>query len=272
SAAQVWTQRYDRELDDVFHLQDDIVLHVAAAIRIRIKTYLFERLRDVDDATLTVPQLLDKAAGRFFHPLDKDGEAIPTLRLAIERAPESWMAHAMLGFGLFRIADYHATAMPAATRDEILAAAERAIVLDPRSYFARATKALALQDLLGDVRAAREQASEALKHNATFIPAKGLLSIAEIHLANVAEAVRLLQEVMEAGLNDANQRRHRRELAIGQLLAGDVAEAVRVATRLWEEVPDLKRNAVVLSGLLAGAGEADAARRLVAALKAGTPG
>jgi len=27
-------------------------------------------------------------------------------------------------------------------------------VLDPRSYFARAMKALALQDLLGDVRAA----------------------------------------------------------------------------------------------------------------------
>jgi adenylate cyclase len=180
SAAQVWTQRYDRQLDDVFHLQDDIVLHVAAAIRIRIKTQLFERLRDADDATLTVPQLLDKAAGRFLHPLDKDGEAIPTLRLAIERAPECSMAQAMLGFGLFRVADYRATAMPVATRDEILAAADRAIVLDPRSYFARATKALALQDLLGDARAAREQASEALKHNATFIPAKGLLSIAEL--------------------------------------------------------------------------------------------
>jgi adenylate cyclase len=272
SAAQVWTQRYDRELDDVFRLQDDIVLHVAAAIRIRIKTHVFERLRNLDDATLTVPQLLDKAAGRFFHSLDKDGEAISTVRLAIERAPGCSMAHAMLGFGLVHAADYHATAMPLATRDEILAAADRGIVLDPHSYFARTTKALALQDLLGDARAAREQANEALTHNATFIPAKGLLSIAEIHLGNAAGGVRLLQEVLEAGLNDANEHRHRRELAIGQLLAGDVAEAVRVAQRLWEDVPDLKRNAVVLSGLLAAAGESDAARRLVAFLKAGTPG
>jgi TolB-like protein len=272
SAVQVWTQRYDRQLDDVFHLQDEIVLHVAAAIRIRIKTQLFERLRGVDEATLTVPQLLDKAAGIFIRPLDRDGEAISTLRLAIERAPESSMAHAMLGFGLFRVADHHATAMPVATRDEILAAADRAIVLDPRSYFARAMKALALQDLVGDTRAAREQASEALKHDANFIPAKGILSIAEIHLGNVAEGVRLLQEVLEASPDDANQHRHRRELAIGHLLAGDAAEGVRVAARLWEEAPDMKRNALVLSGLLVAAGETAAARRQVASLKAGTPG
>lgn len=271
-AAQVWTQRYERQLDDIFYLQDEIVLHVAAAIRIRIKRRLFERLRGIDEATLTVPQLLDKVAGMFIHPLDRDGKAIATLRLVIERAPESSMAHAMLSFGLFRVADYHAIAMPVAARDEILAAADRAIVLDRRSYFARAMKALALQDLQGEMRAAFEQAREALKYNANFIPAKGVLSIAEIHLGKVAEGVRLLREVLEASLDDANQHRHRRELAIGHLLAGDIAEAVRVAARLWEEVPDMKRNALVLSGLLAAAGETEAASRLVAALKAGTPG
>jgi adenylate cyclase len=272
SATQVWTQRYDRQLDDVFGLQDEIVLHVAAAIRIRVKAQLFERLRGADNATLAAPQLLDKAAGIFIRSLDMGGEAVSTLRLAVERAPENSMARAMLGFGLFRVADYQATAMPDATRDEIVASLDRAIVLDPRSYFARAMKALALQDLLGDVRAAREQASEALKYNANFIPAKGMLSIAEIHLGKVAEGMRLLQEVMEASPDDANQHRHRRELAIAHLLAGDAAEAVRVAARLWEEMPDMKRNALVLAGLLAAAGETEAARRHVMTLKGDTPG
>src|SRR4029077_434988 len=152
SATQVWTQRYDRQLDDVFGLQDEIVLHVAAAIRIRVKAQLFERLRAADNATLAVPQLLDKAAGIFIRSLDGSGEAVSTLRLAVERAPENSMARAMLGFGLYRVAEYHASAMPHATRDEIVATLDRAIVLDPRSYFARAIKALALQDLLGDVR------------------------------------------------------------------------------------------------------------------------
>jgi class 3 adenylate cyclase/tetratricopeptide (TPR) repeat protein len=272
SATQIWTQRYDRQLDDVFGLQDEIVLHVAAAIRIRVKAQLFERLRGADNSTLAVPQLLDKAAGIFIRSLDKGGEAVSTLRLAVERAPEHSMARAMLGFGLFRLADYQATAMPDATRDEIVASLDRAVVLDPRSYFARAMKALVLQDLLGDVRAAREQASEALKYNANFIPAKGMLGIAEIHLGKVAEGTRLLQEVTEASPDDANQHRHRRELAIAHLLAGDAAEAVRVAARLWEEMPDMKRNALVLAGLLAAAGETEAAKRHVAALKAGTPG
>ena len=272
SATQVWTQRYDRQLDDVFGLQDEIVLHVAAAIRIRVKAQLFERLRGADDATLAAPQLLDKAAGIFIRSLDRDGAAVATLRIAVERAPTNSMAWAMLGFGLFRVADYQATAMPDATRDEIVSSLDRAVVLDPRSYFARAMKGLALQDLLGDVRAAHEQASEALKHNANFIPAKGMLSIAEIHLGRVAEGVRLLREVMEASPDDANHHRHRRELAIGHLLAGDAAEGVRVAARLWEEMPGMKRNALVLAGLLAAAGDTDAARRQVASLKADTPG
>ena len=272
SATQVWTQRYDRQLDDVFGLQDEIVLHVAAAIRIRVKAQLFERLRAADNAALAVPQLLDKAAGIFIRSLDGSGEAVSTLRLAVERAPENSMARAMLGFGLYRVADYHASAMPEATREEILATLDRAVVLDPRSYFARAIKALALQDLMGDVRGAREQASEGLKHNANFIPAKGMLGIAEIHLGNLAEGMRLLQEAMEASPEDASHHRHRRELAIAFLLAGKTAEALRVAAQLWEEKPDMKRNALVLAGLLTACGEAEAARRHVAALKAETPG
>jgi class 3 adenylate cyclase/tetratricopeptide (TPR) repeat protein len=272
SATQVWTQRYDRQLDDVFGLEDEIVLHVAAAIRTSVKARLFERLRGADNSTLAVPQLLDKAAGIFLRSLDSDGEAISTLRLAVERAPDNSMARAMLGFGLFRVAEYHALAMPDATRDEIVATIDRAIVLDPHSYVARSVKALALHDLLGNSRGAREQANEGLKHNANFIPAKAMLGIAEIHLGNVADGMRLLQEAMDAGPDDASHHRHSRELAIGHLLAGNIAEAVSVASRLWEEKPDMKRNALVLAGLLAAAGETEAATRHVAALKAETPG
>jgi adenylate cyclase len=272
SATQVWTQRYDRQLDDVFGLQDEIVLNVAAAIRINVKAQLFERLRGADNATLAVPQLLDKAAGIFIRSLDRDGEAVSTLRLAVARAPENSMAHAMLGFGLFRVADYKASVMPDALRDEIVASLDRSVVLDPRSYFARAMKALALQDLLGDARAAHDQSSEALKHNANFIPAKGMLAIAEVHLGNVAEGLRLLQEVMEASPDDANQHRHRRELALAHMLAGNPAEGARMAAKLWEEKPDMKRNALVLAGLRAAAGETDAATRQIAAIKAETAG
>jgi class 3 adenylate cyclase/tetratricopeptide (TPR) repeat protein len=272
SATQVWTERYDRQLDDVFGLQDELVLHVVAAIRISVKARLFERLRNASNATLAVPQLLDKAAGIFVRSLDRDGEAVQTLRLAVERAPSNSMAWAMLGFSLFRLADYEATAMKEDTRDEIVASLDRAIALDSRSYFARSIKALALHDLKGDPQGAREQASEALERNANFIPAQAMLGIADIHLGNLDAGIRRLQEAMTAGAEDASHHRHRRELAIAYLLAGNAAEGVRVATRLWQDAPDMKRNVLVLAGLLAASGDLDSARREIAAAKAATPG
>jgi adenylate cyclase len=270
-ATQIWTQRYDRQFEDVFGLQDEIVLHVSAAIRARIKARIFERLRNSHNATLTTPQLLDKAAGFFMGWLDGSGEAVQTLRLAVERAPENSMALAMLGYGMFRLADYQATAMRPGTRDEILATLDRAIVFDPRSYAARSYKAIAVHDLLGDARGAREHASEALKHNANFVPARGMLGIAEIHLGNVADGMRILREAMDASPEDANYHRHCREFATAHLLAGNTVEAVRIATKLWEEKPDMKRNALVLAGLLAAAGETEAAKKHISALKAETP-
>jgi len=74
---------------------------------------MFEHLRNSDNATLAVPQLLDKAAGFFMGWLDgRRGRADAPARGGA-RAGKS-MAHATLGYGLFRLADYQATAMPPA--------------------------------------------------------------------------------------------------------------------------------------------------------------
>ncbi len=269
---QVWNQRYDRQLDDVFGLQDEIVLHVAAAIRFHVKNQLFERLRSSDNATLAVPQLLDKAAGFFMRGLDSGGVAVSTLRLAVERAPDNSMARAMLAFSLFRVAEYEAGTLDPRTRDEIVTLLDRAVAIDGRSYFARTIKALALHDLLGNALAARDQASEALERNGNFIAARAMLGIAEIHLGDVEGGRRRLQEAMAASPEDASHHRHRRELALAHLLAGEIAEAVRTAAKLVEDAPDMKRNALVLAGLLAAAGNLGEARRRVAEAKAATPG
>jgi adenylate cyclase len=272
SAIKVWTERYDRQLQDAFGLQDELVRHVVAAIRIRVKTQLFERLRNADNASLAVPQLLDKAAGSFVRGLDAAGEAVATVRLAVERAPSNSMAWAMLGFGLLRLGEYEATAMPPSTVAEIMASLRRAVVLDPRSYFARCITALALHDLMGDSRGAYDQASEALARNADYVPAQALLGIAEIHLGQVDPGLRRLQAAVATGAEEAGHHYQRRELAVAHLLAGNAAEGARIATRLCEEVPDMKRNVVVLAGLLAAAGDLDSARRWVAVGRKANPG
>jgi len=83
--------------------------------------------------------------------------------------------------------------------------------------------------------------------------------------------MRLLQEVMEASPDDANQHRHRRELAIAHLLAGDAAEAVRVAASSGRDARH-EAQCAGAGGPARGSGETQAARRHVTTLKADTPG
>jgi len=69
-----------------------------------------------------------------------------------------------------------------------------------------------------------------------------MLGIAEIHLGHVDAGLRRLQEAIAAGPEEAGHHCHRRELAIAHLLAGNAGEGARVATKLCEEVPDMKRK------------------------------
>ena len=272
SSQQIWTERYDRELADVFDLEDEIVLRVTAAIRFSVKTRLFEQLRDADDTTLSVPQLLDKGAGLFSRSRDRGGAAAATLRLAVERAPDSAMAQAMLAFALFRLTDYAATTATPAQRAEIETAIDRAIALDPRNYFIRTVKAVTLYELAGNIAAAREQAQEALKGNANFVPAKALVAIADIQTGDLEDGVRRLQEAITASPEDASDLRHRRELAVGHWLAGRTDEALRIAGKLCREHAYMKRNALVLAALLAASGDVAAARHEIAEARRQTPG
>jgi serine/threonine-protein kinase len=270
---RVWAERYDRQLDDVFGLEDEIVALLASIIRSRIKLALFERVREAEDVTLTVPQLLDKAAGLFHVPsLDSNRKAVASLRVALERAPESSMATTMLAYGLFAVAEYSALALPTEATEEMLSLADRAVVLDPNSYVARSFKAMIVHELRGDAEAAHADASEALRRNANHMAARAMHAIADIHLGRVAQGVEQLRAVVAAGTEDASLSRHRRELAIAHWLNGDAAEGVRVAAKLWKEAPAMQRNAVVVAALKGAAGDLDDAKRQVAELQKSVPG
>ncbi len=269
--SQVWSERYDRTADDLFELQDEIARSVVSTVRVRVKAQVFERLRSADDATLTVPELLDKAAGYFVRSYGNNSEAEAALRLAVDRAPANSMAKAMLAMCLHRQWEFSARNLPAEVREEIVARADEAVVLDPSSYFARLIKALARQDVDGDFESALAQAEAAVAFNPNFTQAQAMVAIAKIHLGEAEDGLRALQKVLEANKDDPHRYRHQRELAIGHFVLGNGAEAARVAGRLVEQAPELRRNRLVLAALLATVGQTDAARRHIGALLTDAP-
>ncbi len=98
SHSPIWSERYDRELHDLLDLEDEVATNVAAAVRIRIKARAFEKLRDRDNETLAVGELLSKAAGFFVTSYEHNEAASAALGVALRRQPENSMAVAMSVF------------------------------------------------------------------------------------------------------------------------------------------------------------------------------
>jgi adenylate cyclase len=263
---QVWSERYDRTLDDVFELQDEISRNVASTIRVRVKAQIFERLAETENDELAVPELLDKAAGYMVRGYGNNTEAEAALRLALERAPENSMAKSMLAGCLHRQGEFSAAALPEETRDEIMALTREAVALAPESYFARLILAVAHYDLAGDFEAALGEARTALESYPGLTPAQAIEGIARIHLGAVEEGLDLLGRAIEANKIDPNRFRHYREQAIGHYVAGRLDQAIEIAGRLVEQTPGLARNRLVLAVLLQLAGATGKARAQFAEL------
>lgn len=268
---QFWTERYDRSLDDIFELQDEISSNVASTIRIRVKAQIFERLAETDNKELTVPELLDKAAGYFVNGYGENTAAEAVLRLAVDWAPENSMANAMLAVCLYRQADYSAHAIPEETQDEIQKLVRIAVSLAPESYYARLVSAIMQYDLMGNFEAALGEARTALERFPNFTPAQAMVGIAQIHLGEVEVGLETLDRTIKSNNTDPHRFRHYREQALGHYIAGRVDQSAEVAGRLVEQTPGLARNQLILAVLLQLSGATEKAQALYSELGEANP-
>ena len=96
-----WAERYDRELDDIFAVQDEITRSVAAAIEPRLLAAEGVRAlsRSADD--LGAWELVARAQTDFWRMTGPDNaRAVVTLERAVEAHPEYAPARSLLGFCL----------------------------------------------------------------------------------------------------------------------------------------------------------------------------
>jgi len=266
SRSQVWSERYDRELDDIFDLEDEISEAVVSAVRFRLKTRAFENLRDRDNAALSVPDLLSKAAGYMVHSHGNNREVAEILRLAIDRQADNSMALAMMGFCRHRMLEFSVLDPGEDIKAELVGYPEKAISLDPSSIFAHLMAAVMYQDLHGDFETALTHAETAFQLNSSHAQARAMVGIIKCHLGEIDLGLEMLQRAIAASQEAPQQLRHFRELAIGHFMAGQDAKALRVMSRVVHQAPDLARNRLVQASLMWHAGRQDAARDRVADL------
>jgi len=131
SDRQVWAERYDRELEDIFEVQDDIVRRVASTLVGRLEHRRQERARRQSESELRAYDLYLRGREHFFTwSLDDNRKARDLLRSAIDIEPDYAAALALLSEVLLRMWLNGWSEDPDADLAESVAAAQRAVAID----------------------------------------------------------------------------------------------------------------------------------------------
>ncbi len=97
SAAHVWGEHYDRDLTDIFALQDEITQMIAARLARQARTAITSRARAQPTDNMSAYEYYLRAL-QLAASYDTVREAEPFLRQAVKLDPRFAAAHAVLGF------------------------------------------------------------------------------------------------------------------------------------------------------------------------------
>ena len=139
---QLWSERYDRELKDIFDVQDEIARAIAERLRVTLAGSEDDRLVEKPTTNIEAYQLYLK--GRAL--VDRRGASVPIglslLRAAVELDPDYSLAWAGVADALTVMA-YSGAARGSESKPQAIAAAKRAIELNPASAVAHTALACA---------------------------------------------------------------------------------------------------------------------------------
>jgi len=167
----LWSERYDREMKDVFAIQDEIAQSIADKLKVRLARDQRQALVKAGTENLEAYQLYVKGRALLY----RRGGAIPhaaeCFDLAVSLDPNYARAWAGLADS-YTTLGYYGLARPEACMPKGMEAARRAVTLGPSLAEARA--ALAMASLMGawDKAEAEREFLRALELNPRYIQAR----------------------------------------------------------------------------------------------------
>ena len=135
----IWAEHYDRELDDIFALQDEITETIVASVEPELGAVERERARRKPPENLDAWGSYQRGLWHLFDDVKRDAltEAKRLFQRACELDPGFAVAHAELAYTHVAEIIRGLTDDPEASLDEAADAAERAVALDARDPAAR---------------------------------------------------------------------------------------------------------------------------------------
>jgi TolB-like protein len=261
-----WAQNYDREITDIFALQDDITQSVTAAIEPKLLAAEGLRSQSRSPADLSAWDLVTRALTHYGRMTTGESEnAIALLRQAVEKYPDYGPAHSLLAFVLL-VSGHVGWMRKSDDFSDAARLARRAAELDDEDPWAH----LALGYLAFTERQTNETVREykrALELNPNFAMAFGYLGWAFVFDGQSEEAIGYFQQALRMSPHDPLKAFFYSGTGVAHYYARRYDEAIEWVRRAIGERPGFTAAHRILCASLAQAGMTAQSQEAVAKLR-----
>jgi adenylate cyclase len=202
SGQQLWNGRYDRDIGDLFAMQDEITTSLSAAIAPEIFRAEASAPARPSSTDLTAWDRFLRGLSHYYQQTRADFEAsIGLFREAIALDPTLSIAHAYLATIQVQSLQFGWIRSTRQLWTEAMSLAENSVRLDSRSSFAFSILAY-MQAMTGNHEAALDAATRAVELNPYDMGARGVLGICHLAIGEHRQAIELFSAAAQRGNSD----------------------------------------------------------------------
>lgn len=268
TGAHIWADRYDRDLHDIFFVQDEIVRAVVSSIQTQVQIHVSSAADPRDRPHLTTWELV-KRAWKEAYQLSHAGltRAVEIARQAVARDPLAAEGHQVLAAALFHMIFMGFAADAAAARDEALAAANRALEIEPKDELSQWVFGLIIGILYNETARACSALRQSIELNPNFSLGYGSLGTILALAGRSDESITNNMIAIRLNPKDPSLFFRYSGLAMAYHAKSDFAACREWAERSISRKPDWWMGYALLASSCAYLGEMTAARAAADGLK-----
>ena len=256
----VWAERYDRELSDIFEVQDEITRNVVAATQTQVQLSEGSLFEALEKPSLPVWALVNRS-WKLVYEMTGDSlfEAKRLAEEAIALDPGSGRAHQALAVGLWHLAWMGFAEDAPATRARGRKMAERAVRLNDNDEYSHWILGL-FQMADGEFEKAIAELKRAIEINPNCSLAYGSLATVLNHAGQPEEAVTHNETAIRSNPRDPSIFYRYNGLALSHFLLKQFEMAIDWARKTVQHKPSWFQGHAVLTASLVELGRLDDAQ------------
>jgi TolB-like protein/Tfp pilus assembly protein PilF len=232
SGYHIWSGSYERQLDDIFKLQDELAKAVVQALRIELGVDVVRPLVAEQTENLEAYNWFIRGRALFdWSDLQTHSLAISYFEKAVEADPNYAMAWGYLAYAQLSLIVWQPFEVASSAA---IPAYERALTLDPGQSEALTTKAFMIQILEHDWETAGKLYQQAIEAGESL---NAMYIYATFYLQHIGHIDRAIQILVEAEKRDPLHAGYKAALANVYIYNGNARAALRKAREALELEP-----------------------------------